>query len=104
MALNLGADDIRLYIILATRVRRRQRNQQAVAVLVPSTDLTKQALETSASTTSFLWRERGDDLFEAWVAAERVVPGQQLQSAVTEEAGYLRRLFQILEGEVFLTH
>mgnify|MGYP003693706057 CR=1 FL=1 len=32
-------------------------------------------------------RERGDDFFEARIAAERVIPGQQFQSAVTDETG-----------------
>jgi hypothetical protein len=36
---------------------------------------------------SVLWRQRRYNLFEARIAAQRIVPGQQFQSAVTEKTG-----------------
>jgi hypothetical protein len=37
----------------------------------------KNAAGTAASTNLF-WRKRGDNFFEAWIAAERVPEGEQL--------------------------
>ena len=52
-----------------------------------------------------LFRGKGiNDFLEARIAAERIIPRQQFQSAVTEEAGYLRRFHKILQGEIFLAH
>src|ERR1043166_1389150 len=47
-------------------------------------------------------RERGEDFFEAQIAAERIPLRIKLQLAVHDAAGNLRGDFQLLERQIFL--
>ena len=48
--------------------------------------------------------EGGDDFFEAWVAAQRVPPGQQLQLAIAEFARWANGNGKLFTGQLFIAN
>src|SRR6266481_7737692 len=65
-----------------------------------------QSTETPNSVAGeyFLWREGGDDFFEARIAAERIPPRHQFQFAIADVAGRLDDDGELFAGEIFLSN
>src|SRR5205809_3708323 len=53
---------------------------------------------------SFLWREGGDDFFEARIAAQRIPHRIQTQFAITWTARNFADSFKLLERQISLAH
>src|SRR6266481_9038678 len=65
-----------------------------------------QSTETPNSVAGeyFLWREGGDDFFEARIAAERIPPRHQFQFAIADVAGRLDDDGELFAGEIFFSN